>query len=106
MLLQRWNCIFDIQKTLIMGFLKTILIILLVYYTLKLLAKWFGPRLFSYAAKKTEDRFRNSFEQYSNQNQNQAPVDEGEISIEKPRTSKKKVNTDNVGEFIDFEEIK
>ncbi len=88
-----------------MGFLRTILIILLVYYSLKLLAKWFGPRLFSYAAKKTEDRFRSSFEQYQNQYENPSEVKEGEISIEKPRSSKKKANTDNVGEFIDFEEI-
>ena len=105
MLLQRWNCIFDIQKTVIMGFLKTILIILLVYYTLKLLARWFAPKLFTYAAKKTEDHFKKSFQQYQNYSQSGEQVNEGEVSIKKKTSPQKKANTDNVGEFIDFEEI-
>ncbi len=86
-----------------MGFLKTILIVLLVYYSLKFLAKWFAPRLFRYAAKKTEEHFKEKFEGFANQN----PANEeqvGDIIIEK-QTKKKPSSNNKVGEYIDFEEI-
>lgn len=86
-----------------MGFLKTILIVLLVYYTLKLLAKWFAPRLFRYAAKKTEEHFKEKFEGFADQNRT-AEEQVGDIIIEK-KTKKKTSSSNTVGEYIDFEEI-
>ena len=86
-----------------MGFLKTILIVLLVYYLLKILAKWFAPKLFRYAAKKTEEHFKESFGDFAGQR----PPDEeqiGDVIIDK-KTTKKKNSSKNVGENIDFEEI-
>ncbi|MGB5498522.1 MAG: DUF4834 family protein [Maribacter sp.] len=86
-----------------MAFLKTILIILLVYYLLKILAKWFGPKIFSYAAKKTEERFRESFKGFADQQKsNEEQI--GDVIIDKKPT---KQNTDSkkVGEYIDFEEL-
>ena len=86
-----------------MGFLKTILIVLLVYYLLKILAKWFAPKLFRYAAKKTEEHFKEKFEGFAAQQ----PQDEeqiGDVIIDK-KTTKKKNSSKNVGEYIDFEEI-
>ena len=38
-----------------MGLLRTILIILLIYYGFKILSKIFAPVLFKYAAKKAEE---------------------------------------------------
>lgn len=104
MLIQRWNCIFDIQNSQIMGFLRTILIILLVYYILKLLARWFGPMLFGYAAKRTEKHFRDKFEQFQGYQNQEAYSNEGEVSIDKNTVHRKK-NSDQIGEFVDFEEI-
>ncbi|MEG3658803.1 DUF4834 family protein [Arenibacter palladensis] len=86
-----------------MGILKTILIVLLVYYLLKILAKWFAPKLFRYAAKKTEEHFKERFEGFAAQQ----PQDEeqiGDVIIDK-KTTKKKNSSKNVGEYIDFEEI-
>ncbi|MDX1766728.1 DUF4834 family protein [Arenibacter troitsensis] len=86
-----------------MGFLKTILIVLLVYYLLKILAKWFAPKLFRYAARKTEDHFKERFEGFAGRQ----PQDEeqiGDVIIDK-KTTKKKNSSKNVGEYIDFEEI-
>ena len=40
-----------------MVLLKTILIVILVYYALKLLWTWLAPRLLNYAVKKTSERF-------------------------------------------------
>lgn len=58
-----------------MAFLKTILIILLVYYLLKILARLFAPKILNYAAKKTESHFRQAFD-------NQRPFNEqGDESV-------------------------
>ncbi|MEJ1222054.1 DUF4834 family protein [Sediminicola sp. 1XM1-17] len=86
-----------------MGLLRTVLIILLVYFFLKILAKWFGPKILRYAAKKTEQHFREKFGGFSNQPTSHEEK-EGDVIIEKNKgtasTSSKKV-----GEYIDFEEI-
>lgn len=84
------------------GLLKTILIIILVYYTLKLLARIFAPFLFKYAAKKFEQKFGNGYNQTSQgSDKNQK---EGETVIDSIPNQHQKSNK-NVGEYIDFEEI-
>ena len=86
-----------------MAFLKTILIILLVYYLLKILARWFAPKIFSYAAKKTEERFRENFS--GNPRQQHANEEKiGEIIIDK-KPPKKNNSSKKVGEYIEFEEL-
>jgi hypothetical protein len=86
-----------------MAFLKTILIILLVYYLLKILARWFAPKIFSYAAKKTEERFRENFEGFTNkQKSNEEQI--GDIIIDKKPT-KQNTASKKVGEYIEFEEL-
>ena len=86
-----------------MAFLKTILIILLVYYLLKILARWFGPKIFSYAAKKTEERFRENFEGFTNQRKSDEEQI-GDIIIEKKPT-KQNTTSKKVGDYIEFEEL-
>ncbi len=86
-----------------MAFLKTILIILLVYYLLKILAKWFAPKIFSYAAKKTEERFRENFEGFTNQHSSNEEQ-KGDIIIDKKPT-KQNAASKKVGEYIEFEEL-
>jgi hypothetical protein len=86
-----------------MAFLKTILIVLLVYYLLKILARWFAPRLFSYAAKKTEERFREKFDGFAGQdNGNEEQI--GDIIIDKKPAKQNKASK-KVGEYIEFEEL-
>jgi hypothetical protein len=84
------------------GLLKTILIIILVYYTLKLLARIFAPFLFKYAAKKFEQKFGNGYN-YNSQSTEKTQK-EGETVIESMPNQQQKSNK-NVGEYIDFEEI-
>lgn len=86
-----------------MAFLRTILIILLVYYLLKILAKFFAPKILSYAAKKTESHFKQAFEGFDSQTQKQEEK-VGDVIINK-KSTKKKDNSDTVGEYIDFEEL-
>ena len=86
-----------------MGFLKTILIIILVYYLFKILVKWFGLKLFNYAAKKTEAHFRGQYGGFAEQGQTkEEPV--GKVSFDKKHSPKSNLSK-KVGEYIDFEEV-
>lgn len=82
------------------GVIRTILIVLLVYFGLKILFRWFGPLILKYFMKKLGKRFEQQFSQY----QQNSRRDEGEVSIEKKPKNKRKSNK-NVGEYIDYEEI-
>jgi len=86
-----------------MAFLKTILVIILVYYLFKMVVKLFAPKILNYAAKKTEAHFKEKFGEFTQQN----PMNEervGDVIIKK-KPAKKKSNSENVGDYIDFEEI-
>jgi len=86
-----------------MAFLKTILIILLGYYLLKILARLFAPKIINYAAKKTESHFKQAFEGFEQQ-ANSYEEEERDVIINK-KTTKKKGDSEKVGEYIDFEEL-
>lgn len=85
-----------------MVLLKTILIILLVYYALKLLAKWYGPKLFNYAARKTEEKFKERFGEFTQHTQEEEQI--GDVTIKK-KSSHKNTSKEPVGEYIEFEEL-
>ncbi|MEP3836542.1 MAG: DUF4834 family protein [Algibacter sp.] len=86
-----------------MGLLKTILIIALVYYGIKVLSRIFAPFLIKFAAKKAEERFGGQFGQFQKRQNQQPQKKEGEITIDKiPET---KTSNKNVGEYVDYEEI-
>ncbi|WP_405296778.1 DUF4834 family protein [Algibacter sp. Ld11] len=82
-----------------MGLLRTIFIIVLVYYLFKVLSRIFAPFLMKFAVKKAEERFGGQF-----QKQQQQPAKkEGEVTIDKipnTRTSNK-----DVGDYVDYEEV-
>lgn len=85
-----------------MVLLQTILVIILVYYALKLLAKWLAPRVINYAMRKTQQRFGQQFGNYQD-------FGDKSNSNDKTTTTKKPFKKSNpskkVGEYIDFEEI-
>ena len=82
--------------------LKFILIIVVVYYLLKLLSRALLPFLFNYMIKKTENNIFGRNMKGDNSNQKE----EGDISIDySPGDGKKKKTPDDAGEYIDFEEL-
>jgi hypothetical protein len=95
-----------IQEASAMGLLRTILIILLIWFGLRILARLFAPILIKFAAKKAEERFGQQFGGF--QNQSQQRKDEkrkaGETVIDKMPEQNKPTN-EKVGEYIDFEEL-
>ncbi|MDF0705579.1 MAG: DUF4834 family protein [Bacteroidota bacterium] len=85
-----------------MVLLQTILIVILVYYGLKLLLKWLAPKLLNYAVKKTNERFGQQFGTHQDFGNEHAREGETTISKKPPRKSNP---SKKVGEYIDFEEI-
>ena len=90
-----------LQYASLVGFVKTILIIMLVWYGMKILSRLFAPYLVRYVAKKAEQKFG---QQYNNQQKSQPKEKEGEISIDK-MPNKNTSGNKNVGEYVDYEEI-
>jgi len=91
-----------LQQASATGLVKMILIILLIYFGVKILARLFAPLLIKFVAKKAEKTFGDQFGAFQKQN-TPKPKKEGEISIDKIPNSKP--SNKNVGEYVDYEEI-
>ncbi len=91
-----------LQYASVPGSVRTILIIVLVWYGVKILSRIFAPLLMRYVAKKAEQKFGQQFGQ--RQQPQQTKKEEGEISIDKAPQQSKTSNKD-VGEYVDYEEI-
>lgn len=95
-----------IQQASAMGLLRTILIILLIWFGLKILTRLFAPFLMRFVAKKAEEKFGQQFGGFQNQSQQHEEKKrrEGETVIDKMPEQGKSSN-EKVGEYIDYEEI-
>lgn len=92
-----------LQFASVTGFVRMVLIILLIYFGIKILSRLFAPFLIKYVAKKAEQRFGDQFGQFGKQQQEEKQRKEGEVTIDKvPKT---KTSNKNVGDYVDYEEI-
>lgn len=92
-----------LQYASVVGLVKTILIIMLIYFGVKILSRLFAPFLMKYVAKKAEQRFGEQFGQFNRPQQQEKPKREGEVTIDKmPKT---KASNKDVGDYVDFEEV-
>lgn len=73
------------------GFLKTLAILILIYYGIRIAFRLLAPVLVQQVVKKAQQNFHDQQQQYQQQ--------ANPTASEKPREKKK------VGEYIDFEEI-
>ncbi len=73
-----------IHEASAMGLLRTILIILLIYFGVKILARLFAPFLMKFVAKKAEEKFGQQFGGFQNQanQQQKKKQNEGETVID------------------------
>lgn len=92
-----------LQEASLTGLFKILIGILLFYYLVKVLSRIFAPFLMKYAEKKVQQRFGEQFGGFQNQQHGQKQKNEGEISIDK--MPQKKSSNNNVGEYVDYEEI-
>jgi hypothetical protein len=79
------------------NFLKTIGIIVVIYFGLKLV----GRLLFPIVVKKAVNNMQARHSQFQRQQQNKP---EGEVTVEKNRRQQNRANNTE-GEYVDFEEI-
>ncbi len=85
-----------------MGFLKTILIFLLVYFGFKFLFKLLKPYLIRYITKKAGQKFESFF---GSMPIHQPPVEEeGKVFITKNPISEQR-SSEKLGEYVDYEEV-
>ena len=84
-----------IQEASITGLLNTILVIIIIYYAIKLAARFLGPLLLKYAVNKVEKKVKNQYQQQQNQ----------ETKRQQANSTKVNPSTEDLGEYIDFEEI-
>lgn len=85
------------QEASFTGLLRTLAIILVIYYGLKIIARYVFPLFIKRTVNKMEDKFR------AQQEAQQPQQKVGETVIDKkPQTRKKKADD---GEYIDYEEI-
>ncbi len=91
-----------LQYASVVGLVKMLLIIMLIYFGVKILARLFTPFLMKYVAKKAEQRFGDQFGQFQGRQQ-EPPKKEGEVSIDKMPNIK--TSNKDVGDYVDYEEI-
>lgn len=83
-----------------MGLLRTLLIVLLIYYGVKLVARFAFPHIMKRFTNNMEKRFN---EQKDQMRRDQQQTKVGETVIDKaPREQK---GSQSVGEYVDFEEV-
>jgi len=81
-----------------MGLLRTIAILMLVFYGLKFIARLAFPALIKKYMRNMEEKFNNQ-QGY----QKQEDINIGETIIDKKSTNK--TSNDSVGEYVDYEEV-
>jgi|TARA_B110000208_G_scaffold51660_1_gene67851 hypothetical protein len=91
------------QQAELMGFLRTLLIILIVYYSFRFLARIFAPLLLKRVVGNMQAKAKKQNQQKNQQTENSS-TKEGETIIDKNPNSKTQGNN-SVGEYVDFEEI-
>ncbi len=85
-----------------MALLRTLLIILLIFFGLRILFRVLKPYIMRYVAKKAGQKFEQMADRYKTRTSPQEP--EGKTTIIKePHQSESSKKT--VGEYIDYEEI-
>jgi len=89
------------QQADLLGFLRTILIILVVYYVFKFVMRLAFPLMMKKFMSKVERKFQEQQGQYQSQ---QPSTKVGETVIDKKPNASKKTN-DDVGEYVDYEDV-
>ena len=82
-----------------MGFLRILFWFFLISYILRVLGRYILPILLRRYIKKKQSQFNQQFNP-----QNSPLEEEGEVSI-KTKPKKSKTDTNDMGEYVDFEEV-
>lgn len=89
------------QQAGLVNFIRTILIIVIIYYALKFIGRIVFPMFFKRMMNNVEKKFN---DQQSNNSTSERNVKEGETIIDKTPNQPSKSNND-VGEYVDYEDV-
>lgn len=84
----------------VQGFVRTILIFIIIYYAVKLIGRFVAPLIVKRFVGKFEQRVKNQQEQNSPRDDEKV----GETTIDKTSIKSSK-ESNSVGEYVDFEEV-
>ena len=87
------------QTASFLNLLETLLIIVLIYYGLKFLARLFFPIMVKTVVEKAQENFQQQQQNYQRNQNTQDDFVNTNRKSDKPRETKK------VGEYIDYEDI-
>lgn len=87
-----------------MGFLRTLAIIVIIYYAIKFIGRYILPLFVGKIINNVEKKMRDQQQQFNNQEQ-KSTGKVGETVIAKKPSDYKEGNK-NVGDYVDYEEIK
>jgi hypothetical protein len=82
----------------LVGFVRTLLIIVIIYYGIRLVSKYVLPLLLNKGVQKMQQKMQDQ------QRQQQTARPDGEVTIEKDKEGNQNT-TPNKGEYVDFEEV-
>jgi len=85
-----------------MGLLKTIAILIIIYYAFKIFSRYIAPIFLKKVINNVEKKYR---EQQENQSNTSTDGKVGETVIAKKPSTQKEGNK-SVGDYVDFEEVK
>ncbi len=98
------------------GLLKTLAIFAFIYYAIKFISPYVKRYAIKKVGEKLEQQMRGQFGNQDNpktRNQSNDKRKEGDIRVEKqkaqqinPSSKSKNYNTQNMGEYVDYEEVK
>ena len=86
-----------------MGLLRFLLWCFFIYYLIKIVARLVAPFLIKRFVNKMQERVNQQFSQQY-QRQQKPPQEEGKVTLEKTNNATKS-KSDNIGEYVDFEEV-
>ena len=94
---------------MLVGLINTILYILFFYYGFRVIAKLLAPFLMRYAAKKVQEKFKDQMGGQAGGfdfgQKQQKSKKEGEVHVKSKIKSQEKINTESIGDYVDFEEV-
>lgn len=92
-----------LQEASLQGFVRTILIIVGIYYAFKFLMRLLAPYLMKKMVEKAGANFKQQYEQFQQQQQPNYSS-QGKAHVD-PSAAKNPRSTKKIGEYIDYEEI-
>ncbi|MCC9044062.1 DUF4834 family protein [Myroides sp. M-43] len=88
-----------------MGFIKALIIIVLIYYAFKIAMRYLFPVLIYKVAKKAEQNFQQRQQEYNQYNGSQSNQESQTYTDTSTQSGRVPRSTKVVGEYVDFEEI-